>query len=398
MLKHRNIAEPGHPEKPDRISNIFACHADYGLLDRVLRLEGRNATEEELKLVHTEEHVELMKMTQSMPGKELYRMQERLNSVYFNNNSYESAVFSAGSVLEVVETVLNGKSQTGVAIVRPPGHHAESDEACGFCLFNNVAIAAKYALDMFCMKRILILDWDVHHGNGIQRMFENDPRVLYISIHRYDYGGFFPCSSDADYKSVGVNAGEGFNVNIPWNKSGMGDTEYLAAFTKIVLPIAYQFNPELVLVSAGFDAAKGDPLGGCKVTPEGYAHMTHMLSSLANGKIVLALEGGYNLTSIAYSMVLCTKALLGDPLPLLTVNKEVNPSALQTFHDVIRIQSRYWSVLSPFLKTLPAYIEGIVRQGKYITPESKLEDFMENLKIEESNIINNNDQFESGST
>ncbi|CAG7823877.1 unnamed protein product, partial [Allacma fusca] len=181
-----------------------------------------------------------------------------------------------------------------------------------------------------------------------------------------------------------------------WNKSGMGDTEYLAAFTKIVLPIAYQFNPELVLVSAGFDAAKGDPLGGCKVSPEGYAHMTHLLSSLANGKIVLALEGGYNLTSIAYSMVLCTKALLGDPLPPLTLNKEINRSALESLHDVIRIQCKYWSVLSPFVKTLPVFNEDIVPLGKYVKPESKLEiDFMENLKIEESNVINNNDQFET---
>ncbi|CAG7822287.1 unnamed protein product, partial [Allacma fusca] len=190
-------------------------HADYGLLERVLRLEGRAATEEELKLAHTEEHVELMKLTRSLPGKELYRMQEKLNSVYFHNNSYEAALFSAGSVIEVVETVLNGTAQSGVAVVRPPGHHAETDEACGFCLFNNVAIAAKSALDSFCLKRILILDWDVHHGNGIQRMFENDPRVLYISIHRYDYGSFFPCSSDADSKCVGQNAGEGFTVNIP---------------------------------------------------------------------------------------------------------------------------------------------------------------------------------------
>lgn len=117
-----------------------------------------------------------------------------------------------------------------------------------------------YMYTFFC--RILILDWDVHHGNGIQHIFEDEPRVLYISIHRYDHGGFFPCSDDANYDRVGTGRGTGFNVNIPWNRKGMGDTEYLAAFLNVVMPIAYEYNPELVFVSAGFDAAKGDPLGG----------------------------------------------------------------------------------------------------------------------------------------
>lgn len=181
-----------------------------------------------------------------------------------------------------MDSVIDGQSRSGVAIVRPPGHHAETDEPCGFCLFNNVALAAKYALSnhglkrycihifldlqfiykLFLSCRVMILDWDVHHGNGIQHIFEDDPGVLYISLHRYDYGGFFPCSDDANYDKVGNGPGKGFNVNIPWNAKGMGDTEYLAAFLNVVMPIAYEYNPELVLVSAGFDAAKGDPLGG----------------------------------------------------------------------------------------------------------------------------------------
>ncbi|GCB81496.1 hypothetical protein scyTo_0022519, partial [Scyliorhinus torazame] len=181
--------------------------------------------------------------------------------------------------------------QNGVALIRPPGHHAERDVACGFCFFNNVALAARFAQNLVGHKiKVLILDWDVHHGNGTQHMFEDDPSVLYISIHRYDNGSFFPNTEDADYTKVGIDAGEGFNVNIPWNGSKMGDAEYMTAFHRLVMPISYQFQPDLVLVSAGFDAAQGDPLGGCKVSPECYAHLTHMLLGLAGGRVVMALE------------------------------------------------------------------------------------------------------------
>ena len=136
---------------------------------------------------------------------------------------------------------------------------------------------AKYGLEMHSLKRILILDWDVHHGNGIQHMFYNDPRVLYISIHRFDGGTFFPGKDDADHDRVGEGAGKGYNINVAWNGSGMGDPEYALAFYNLILPVAYQFNPDLVLVSSGFDAARGDPLGRCKVSPEFYGHMTNHL-------------------------------------------------------------------------------------------------------------------------
>ncbi|KAK7075367.1 Histone deacetylase 6 [Halocaridina rubra] len=195
------------------------------------------------------------------------------------------------------------------------------------------------------LHRILILDWDVHHGNGIQHIFESDPRVLYISIHRYDYGSFFPSSEDANYDRVGTGKGQGFNVNIPWNKSGMGDAEYMSAMLQVVLPIAYQYNPELVLVSAGFDAARGDPLGGCRVTPECFGHMTHLLTTLARSRVILALEGGYNLNVISYCMALCAKALLGDPLPALKNAMVPNKQAVQTISSVIQTHSAYWSCL-----------------------------------------------------
>uniref|UniRef100_A0A914UW51 Histone deacetylase domain-containing protein n=1 Tax=Plectus sambesii TaxID=2011161 RepID=A0A914UW51_9BILA len=185
-----------------------------------------------------------------------------------------------------VDAVLTGKSANAFAVVRPPGHHATVDEPYGFCLFNNVAVAAQYAIDKHKLQRVLILDWDVHHGNGIQQAFYEDPRILYVSLHRYDNGTFFPIHSDSDYHNVGKKAGVGFNVNIPWSNAQMGDREYMAAFAKIVMPIAYEFAPELVFVSAGFDAAMGDPLGRYLLTPSGYSCMTHLLSGLANGKVV----------------------------------------------------------------------------------------------------------------
>ncbi|KAJ1493209.1 hypothetical protein T484DRAFT_1610676 [Baffinella frigidus] len=179
----------------------------------------------------------------------------------------------------------------------------------GFCFFNYVAAAAAVAKSEFGLKRVLILDWDVHHGNGTEKMFINDPSVLYISLHRYDDGSFYPGTGPAE--EVGVREGAGYNVNIPWPHSGMGDAEYLLAFERVVMPIARSYNPELVLVSAGFDAAHGDPLGGCNVTPYGYGQMTNMLRGLAGGRMVVALEGGYNLRSISRSMEAVVRVLLG---------------------------------------------------------------------------------------
>lgn len=201
---------------------------------------------------------------------------------------------------------------------------------------------------------MLIVDWDVHHGNGTQHIFESSPNVLYVSIHRYDYGHFFPRSEDGNYDVVGNGSGTGFNINIPWNAKGMGDMEYMTAFQRIIMPVAYEFAPELILISAGFDAAVGDPLGGCKVTPEAYGYFTHWLSSL--GKVIVCLEGGYNVNSISYAMAACTKALLGDPLPVLqtTNQRRLSSSCVETIQNVLSVQQKYWRSLR-FNKRLPGF-------------------------------------------
>lgn len=181
-------------------------------------------------------------------------------------------------------------------MVRPPGSHAEHQQAMGFCYFNSVAIAARHLQYRLNLKRILIVDWDVHHGNGLQQTFYDDPSVLYISLHRHDDGNFFPGTGSVN--EVGNGPGVGFNVNIPWNgtlQPPMGDAEYLAAFRTIVMPIARQFDPEIVLVACGFDGASGHPppLGGYQISAACFGAMTQQLMTLAGGRVVLALEGGY---------------------------------------------------------------------------------------------------------
>ncbi|KAK3101488.1 hypothetical protein FSP39_003983 [Pinctada imbricata] len=343
-----------HPEDPDRISRIYERMVEWGLVKRCLRVENRMAAEEELEYIHTAQHIEFMKTLEEKNLIELRQIQSKYNSIYLSNEksytcarmasgllldnicysmninisrnivlqeTYTCARMASGFVLDVVKAVLTGELLLWIMIYRPPGHHAERTHPMGFCFFNNIAIAAEYAKREFGLKRILILDWDVHHGNGTQHQFYEDPNVLFISLHRYDWSFFYPSSDHGNHTFVGEGPGEGFNVNIPFNRDYMGDAEYIAAFQQIVMPIAYEYGPELVLVSAGFDAAMGDPLGHYLITPIGYAHMTHMLSSLANGRVVLALEGGYNLDSISNSMARCMSVLLGDVVPHLSYVK-----------------------------------------------------------------------------
>ncbi|XP_072939655.1 histone deacetylase 6 [Epargyreus clarus] len=360
MLKHKNICEPGHVECPERILRIHERHRDFGLLERVVQVAARQATSEEILAVHTEKHLQKLNELASTKLRDLNNQKEAYDSVYFHPDSLESATVAAGCVLQAVDEVLSGRAGSGVCVVRPPGHHADEELPSGFCLLNNVALAAAHATTTHCLRRVLILDWDVHHGNGTQRITYSDEKILYISIHRYDNGAFFPHSKDADYTAVGEGRGKGFNVNVPWNKRGMGDAEYMAAMVNVVLPIAYEFQPQLVLVSAGFDACVGDPLGGCKVTPECYGRMTQMLKGLAGGRIILCLEGGYNVTSISYAMTMCTKALLGDPIihhydPKVTYH----PSAVESITNVIKVHKKYWKALK-FQLALP--IEDVIEK------------------------------------
>ncbi|KAF1961159.1 putative histone deacetylase [Byssothecium circinans] len=351
-----------HPEDPRRISEIFNEIQQAGLVqgadnpdeeaheDQCWRILARTATRAEICLIHTQEHYDFIESLQHMPAAELKRLSESHDSIYFNNSTFMSATLAAGGAIEACRAVVRRDVRNAIAIIRPPGHHAESDSPSGFCIFNNVPIAARVCQKDFpeMCRKVLILDWDVHHGNGVQHAFYNDPNVLYISLHVYKGGMFYPSLPDGNYDYTGEGSGIGRNVNIPWADVGMGDAEYLYAFQEVVMPIATEFNPDLVIISAGFDAADGDLLGGCHVTPACYSHMTHMLMQLAEGKVAVCLEGGYNLRAIAKSALAVTRTLMLQPPERLadTVNGP-KQSAVHTVMQVKRAHSKYWKCLYP---------------------------------------------------
>ncbi|OCK79599.1 hypothetical protein K432DRAFT_63137 [Lepidopterella palustris CBS 459.81] len=349
-----------HPEDPRRIFEIYDELRKAGLVEdeenmpdldpdfQLFRIGARHANSSEICLIHSRAHYEWVRSLKDKTEDELNFMAIKLDSVYLHNNTFECATLSAGGAIEACRAVVNGNVRNAIAVIRPPGHHAEHDEPAGFCFFNNVPIAARVCQDNFPDKcrKILILDWDVHHGNGVQHAFYDDPNVLYISLHVHKNGQFYPGKPDGDHQHCGEGLGLGKNVNIPWADHGMADGDYMFAFQQVVMPIATEFAPDLVIVSAGFDAAEGDKLGGCHVSPPCYAHMTHMLMSLAKGKIAICLEGGYNLRSIAKSALAVTRTLMGEPPDRLD-ELEPSPLGVSTVQLVMRQQSKFWKCMYP---------------------------------------------------
>ncbi|KAF8630632.1 hypothetical protein AX15_002783 [Amanita polypyramis BW_CC] len=343
-----HFSPAGHPECPDRIVSIYHTLVVAHYTPKMKWLPIRPVLRDEALLVHSEDHWDKVLAIQHMSAQEIADSEEYYEqlSLYVMQGTTRAALLSCGGVIEACLAVARGELQKAFAIVRPPGHHAEPDEHMGFCFFNNVAVAAKVVQQVTPIKRIMILDWDVHHGNGTQRAFYDDPTVLYVSLHRFEQGTFYPCGPFGGMQSCGEGPGVGYSVNVPWPQKGMKDADYLHAFQKVIMPIALEFAPELVIISAGFDAAEGDDLGECYVTPAGYAHMTHMLAGLAGGKLVVALEGGYNLRSISNSALSVVKVLLGeapDELAPLVASE----AGTETVWLVAREQSKYWKSVDP---------------------------------------------------
>ena len=296
-------------------------------------------------LICSPEYIALVQKTQTLDKEELHALSKQYNAVYFHPDTFHCARLAAGAALQLVDAVLTGAVHNGLALVRPPGHHSQRAAANGFCVFNNVALAAKHAKQKYGLQRILIVDWDVHHGQGIQYIFNDDPSVLYFSWHRYEHGSFWPFLPESDADAVGQGQGQGFTVNLPWNQVGMGNADYLAAFLHVLLPLAFEFDPELVLVSAGFDSAIGDPEGQMQATPECFAHLTQLLQVLAGGRICAVLEGGYHLESLAQSVCMMVQTLLGDPTPPLLGLMVPCQSALESIQSVQTAQTPYWTSL-----------------------------------------------------
>ncbi|KAM6162164.1 polyamine deacetylase HDAC10 [Erethizon dorsatum] len=332
-------------ECPERLAAVLGGLRQCGLEQRCLHVAAREASEAELGLVHSPEYVALVRRTQTLGTEELQALSGQYDAVYFHPSTFHCARLAVGAALQLVDAVLTGTVHNGLALVRPPGHHSQRAAANGFCVFNNVAIAAEHAKRKHGLHRILIVDWDIHHGQGIQYIFEDDPSVLYFSWHRYECGRFWPFLPDSDADTVGQGQGRGFTVNLPWNQVGMSNADYLAAFLHVLLPVAFEFDPELVLVSAGFDSAIGDPEGQMKATPECFAHLTQLLQVLAGGRVCAVLEGGYHLESLAQSVCMTVRALLGDPTPALLGPMAPCQSALESIQNVRAAQAPHWMSL-----------------------------------------------------
>lgn len=336
MLLHES--RPEHPEQPGRLRAVFRRLNGAKLFQRVARIPSRVITDEELLLCHTETHVNRVDAAYD-PSKE-ERVQGE-GDMYFSAGTATAARLSAGCVLDATRAVTSGELSNAFALVRPPGHHAEKEEVMGFCMYANVVVAALDALATKCAERVLIVDWDVHHGNGTQNLLEDDPRVLYVSLHRYGLG-FFPGTGAAT--EVGKGLGEGFSLNVPWIETGLTNADYIAAFDTVIMPVAAAFDPDLVLISAGFDAAAGDPLGRMRLSPAGYSQMTNALLGLAGGKCVVALEGGYSEQAVAASAEAVLRALLGEA-PSAVSSRRLKPLTERTLRDVIEVQTPHWPCL-----------------------------------------------------
>jgi acetoin utilization deacetylase AcuC-like enzyme len=320
---------PGHPENAERIRAIWRGLDESGLNARMRRLEPGAVDTDLVLAVHTATYLELLE-----------RVNTTTRTVFLDPDTYagpyalDIALLSAGGAVGTVDEVLSGSASNALAVLRPPGHHAMPGKAMGFCLLGNVAIATRYAQSRFGVERVMIVDYDVHHGNGTEAMFYDDPSVLYISTHQYP---FYPATGAAT--DIGAGSGSGYTVNIPL-PAGSGDGNYANVFERIIWPAADRFQPQLVLVSLGFDAYWDDPLADMRLTLGGYsrlaAEVIRMTQRHCDGRVVFMLEGGYNLDALRHGVSNVARLLLGDePTDPLGA-----PSLPQNEPDITRLRTQ----------------------------------------------------------
>ena len=322
----------GHPERPARLAAIEAILEDRPIADTVL--EGPSqASVETLERVHDAAHVQRI-----LALRDEFAALDPDTRV--SPGSVRAALLAAGAAVDAVDAVCTGEASGAFAFVRPPGHHAERARAMGFCLFNNIAVAAAHARAKHGCERVLIIDWDVHHGNGTQAIFYDDPGVLFFSTHQ---APLYPGTGSVT--EVGRGAGEGHTVNVPLSAEA-GDGDLLLAFTRVLRPIADAYRPDLVLVSAGFDAHRQDPLGGLALTEEGYADLCGVAQSIArthaDGRLVLMLEGGYDLEALATSAHACAQVLSGVAPPGAPCR--ASRQATTEIDRALMMQQRFWTL------------------------------------------------------
>lgn len=285
----------GHPERPDRLRTLINHLITKPLWKEINHVQPQVAPLEWVEKVHPIEHIKTIER-RCKNGETVLDT----GDTHVCRASYDVALLAAGGMLLGIDEVMNGKSKAAFCAVRPPGHHAETATVMGFCLFNNIAIGARYAQSKYGVERVAVLDWDVHHGNGTQEIFYSDPSVFYISLHQYP---FYPGTGAAN--ETGIGKGEGFTLNCPM-RAGSTEKDYIEAFHSKILPALGKFHPDLIMISAGFDAHKDDPLASILLTEESFAKMTELVMDVASKhcgeKIVSVLEGGYDLQALARSV------------------------------------------------------------------------------------------------
>jgi acetoin utilization deacetylase AcuC-like enzyme len=333
----------GHPECSERLAHIYGMIEKQGLKKDLVMVDLREVTDSDLLAVHTKDHLETVKST---AGRDSVHLD---GDTPTSAKSYEAARLAAGTLLECVDRVMDGRLDNAFAFIRPPGHHAEANRAMGFCLFNNIAVAAHYAMKEHKLKKVMIIDWDVHHGNGTQHTFYDDPGALYFSSHRYP---FYP--GTGYFNEAGEGKGEGFTVNVPL-PAGCGDSEFDAVYSRVMAPVARAFEPEMILLSAGFDIYRLDPLGGMNLTEEGVARLASIILGLADdlcgSKLVVTLEGGYHVEGQARCIHSILLQMLGKEPP-----KERGAEPVREFEQLIdkvaEAQKPYWPQISARPKDL----------------------------------------------
>jgi acetoin utilization deacetylase AcuC-like enzyme len=330
-----HVTPSGHPECAQRLVSI------YDMLDAHLAGKGyeflapREASREELALNHAPAYIDTIEGTS---GKQQVSLDPDTST---SAGSWTAAKLAAGAVLDGCDMLMSGRAANAMALVRPPGHHAEHDRAMGFCLFNNVAVGAHYLLEHHGLERVMIYDWDIHHGNGTQNAFYGMQEVLYVSTHAYPY---YP--GTGALHETGSKAGTGYTVNIPLT-GGQGDAEYVQLIDQVLAPLARAYKPQLIIVSAGYDIYENDPLGTMQVTPVGFGTMTARMKKLSEelceGRLLLALEGGYHIDGIAQSIQHTLYALAGHT-PQLYVGAEADaPTSLdRVIADVHAQHAQSW--------------------------------------------------------
>lgn len=325
---------PGHPERVERAEVLHEVASRWRQRGRVVQAP-RVATRAELRRVHSDTHLTTI---DGASGR----------AVAFDSDTYTSpdtrdvALLAAGAAIGGVEAIVQSRATRVMALVRPPGHHAERDRAMGFCFYNSVAAAAAHALSLG-MERVAVMDYDVHHGNGTQWIFYEDPRVLYVSTHQYP---FYPGTGAAD--DVGRGRGAGYTLNVPL-EAGSTDGDYAEVFKALVVPVIDQFKPELVLISAGYDAHERDPLARMRLTTSGYAHLTRSLCEVADthchGRIVAVTEGGYDLAALKACLEASISVL--DGAPPAGAQESARPATQRSRIAVAQVRSahaNYWKL------------------------------------------------------